>query len=90
MLGLLDVAVLALDLGLLHLQQPRALFQLLVGLLQLFLLLLEPLFRGLERLRLLLEALVGLGELLLLRPQLVGERCDCLSSSSVRMFAGMC
>ena len=73
-LGVLDLAVLALDLFVLRLQQPRFLFQLFVGLLQLFLLRLEQLFRRLQRLRLLLEPLVRLGQLFLLRLQLLGER----------------
>src|SRR5690606_21704258 len=59
-LRLLDLAVLALHLGVLHLEQARPLLELLVGLLQLLLLLLEPLLRGLERAGLLFEAPVGL------------------------------
>ena len=71
---MLDLAVLALHLLVLRLQEARFLLQLLVRLLQLFLLLLEQLFRGLQRLGLLLQALVRLGELFLLRLQLLGER----------------
>ncbi len=72
--GPVDLAILALDLGVLRRQQFGLFFQLLVGLLQLLALLLEQLFRSLQRASLLLQPLVGLGQLALLTLQLFCQR----------------